>query len=151
MLIRRANVKDLESIQNLNSKLFDLEYNNFDNSITLEWPLTLEGKEYFSNAIESQICFVAEDNSKVIGYLIGSITECSYISEKRAELDNMYIDINYRNLGIGNKLVNEFKNWCVNKNVKSIIVVASKQNEKAINFYKNNLFEEYNITLKCDL
>jgi ribosomal protein S18 acetylase RimI-like enzyme len=151
MIIRKAIESDLKSIQKLNNQLFDLEYNNFDNSIILGWPLSEEGREYFFNAINNNVGFVAEEDDKIIGYLVGSVSECSYVLEKRAELDNMCIDMEYRKLGVGTKLVDAFKEWCRSENIKSIIVVASKDNENAVNFYKKNLFEEYNIALKCDL
>ena len=96
ILIRKADLADLKPIQELNNKLFDLEFNNFDDTLKLNWALDNEGKEYFEHMIKNEIVFVAVYNSQIIGYLAGSISEeISYITETFAELDIMYIEEQY--------------------------------------------------------
>ncbi len=152
ILIRKANLEDLKCIQELNNKLFDLEFNNFDDTLKLNWPLEKEGKEYFENMIKNEIIFVAEYNSLIVGYLAGSISEeVSYIKESFAELDNMYIEEKYRRFGIGTLLINAFKKYCRTKEIQNIKVTASAKNYKAIQFYLKNEFEDYNVTFKCKL
>ncbi len=147
--IRRANINDLSYIQDLNNSLFELEYNNFDDTLKVGWPFEKEGKKYFEYMINNQIIFIAEAEGKIAGYLAGTICkEVSYITETFAELDNMYINEEYRRFGIGTLLINEFKEYCKEKNVQNIKVTASAKNNKAINFYMKNGFEDYNITLK---
>ena len=150
--IRKANLNDIEAIQNRNNSLFDLEYNNYDNTLKLGWPLEREGKEYFKDMIENNIVYVAEVSEKIIGYLAGSISEqISYITETFAELDNMYIDEKYRRFGVGTLLINEFKKYCKDNSIENIKVTASAKNSKAIQFYMKNGFEDYNVTLKCKI
>lgn len=149
IIIRKATIKDLASIQELNNNLFDLELNNFDDTLKQGWPFEKEGREYFENMIKSEIIFVAQDEDKIIGYLAGSICEeKSYITETFAELDNMCINDEYRRFGIGTLLINELKKYCKEKNIQNIKVTASAKNSKAIQFYMKNGFENYNITLK---
>ena len=50
--IRRANINDLNSIQELNNTLFDLEFNNYDDTLKQGWPFLKDGKEYFEYAIK---------------------------------------------------------------------------------------------------
>ena len=52
MFIRKAEIKDLERIQELNNQLFDLEIENFDEYLIKNWPLSTEGRNYFLNAIK---------------------------------------------------------------------------------------------------
>jgi len=147
--IRIANINDLSYIQELNNSLFELEFNNFDDTLKVGWPFEKEGKEYFEYMINSQIIFIAQAEEKIVGYLAGTICkEVSYITESFAELDNMYINEEYRRFGIGTLLINEFKKYCKEKNIQNIKVTASAKNNKAINFYMKNGFEDYNITLK---
>ena len=147
--IKKATMKDLDSIQKLNNSLFDLEFKEFDSTLKLGWPFEKEGKEYFEDMIENEIIFVAQDNEKIIGYLAGYICEqMSYKTETFAELDNMYIEDNYRRLGIGTLLISEFKRYCRDKNIQNIQVTTSAKNNRAIQFYLKNDFENYNITLK---
>ena len=149
ILIRKANLEDLNAIQKLNNNLFELEFNNFDDTLKVGWPFEKDGKEYFENMLNSEIVFVAEVEEKIVGYLAGSICEeVSYITETFAELDNMCIDDEYRRFGIGTLLMDEFKKYCKEKNMQNIKVTASAKNSRAIQFYMKNGFEDYNITLK---
>ena len=147
--IRKANLQDLSSIQELNNKLFELEYENFDDTLKVGWPFEEDGKEYFENMINNEIVFVAIAEEKIVGYLAGSICEqISYIKETFAELDNMFIDDEYRRFGVGTLLINSFKEYCVEKQIQNMKVTASAKNSRAIQFYIKNGFEDYNITLK---
>ena len=146
--IRKANLNDLIYIQNLNNLLFDLEYNNYDSTLKLGWPFEKDGEEYFIDKIKNNLIFVADINGKIVGYLACSILEeISYSIETFAELENMYIDTNYRGYGIGSKLIDEFKNYCRNIGIENIKVTAYSENKQAINFYMKNGFQDYNTTL----
>ena len=147
--IRIATINDLNAVQELNNSLFELEFNNFDDTLKVGWPFEKDGKEYFEYMIENEIVFVAEVEEKIVGYLAGSICEqISYITETFAELDNMCIDDKYRRFGIGTLLINEFKKYCKEKNIQNIKVTASAKNSRAIQFYIKNGFEDYNVTFK---
>jgi len=149
VIIRKATINDLNSIQELNNSLFDLELNNFDDTLKQGWPFEEDGKEYFEDMIKNEIVFVAQIEEKIVGYLAGSICEqISYITETFAELDNMCINDKYRRFGIGTLLMNEFKKYCKEKNIQNIKVTASAKNSRAIQFYIKNGFEDYNVTLK---
>lgn len=149
VIIRKAGLEDLTSIQKLNDNLFDLEFNNFDDTLKREWALEKEGQEYFEDMIKNEIVFVAQIEDKIVGYLAGSICEqISYITETFAELDNMCIDDEYRRFGIGTLLMDKFKKYCKEKNMQNIKVTASAKNSRAIQFYMKNGFEDYNVTLK---
>ena len=131
--IRKANIEDLQQIQNLNKLLFELEFENYDST-------------------ENGITLVAIIDGEIAGYLIGSLnTQNTYNKYKQAELDNMCILEEYRKLGIGSRLFEEFKTICKENDIKELKVVASYKNTNAINFYKKNGFEEADITLKQSL
>ena len=113
IIIRQAVITDLKDIQNLNKVLFDLEYENYDSTLDITWPISKEGIEYFKKAIENNITLVAVIENKIFGYLIGSLnTQNSYNKTIQAELDNMCVLEQYRKLGIGSKLFNKFKEIC---------------------------------------
>lgn len=149
IVIRKARIEDLKAIQELNNKLFELEYNKFDPSLKVGWPFTEEGEEYFKDMIENEIVFVAVVDNNVIGYLAGTVdTKNSCILKPISELDNFYVEENYRGQGIGTKLVKEFKNYCFDKGIEEMKVTASALNINAIEFYKKIGFKEFEITLK---
>lgn len=150
--IRMAEMADLKEIQSLNKMLFELEFENYDSTLDINWPISTEGKEYFEDAIKNSITLVAVYENKIVGYLIGSLnTQNIYNKYSQAELDNMCVLDQYRKLGIGSKLFDKFKEICIENDIKELKVVASYKNQNAINFYKKNGFEEADITLKQNL
>ena len=146
MLIRKAELKDLQRIQELNNELFELELANFDKHLIKNWPLSKEGREYFENAINESFVVVAEIDGKVVGYLLGEEGKIPYYDFKIAELCNMCIDSNYRKQGIGNALYKEFENHFKEQGINHFTVTASFKNENAKSFYKKMGFEEANST-----
>lgn len=152
LLVRKAIIDDLKDIQFLNNKLFKLEYDNFDSNLKVGWSLDDEGYKYFYNLISNQVVYVAICENKVVGYLAGSIVcESSYLLESCAELENIFLEEEYRSRGIGEKLFAEFKKDCLENNVKKINVTASSKNFRAQNFYKNMGFSEYNTVFQFNI
>lgn len=150
--IKKASLEDLKAIQNLNNKLFELEYNNFDPTLKVGWPYEIAGEEYFKELITNEIIYIAIVNDAIVGYLAGSIhVENSYNITTIAELDNMFVLEEYRKYGIGSNLFEEFKKHCRDKKIEELKVTASSKNENAINFYKKNGFKEFETTLKISL
>lgn len=152
ILIRTATIDDLKEIQNLNYKLFELEYNYFDSNLNTNWTFSKVGENYFKDIIENGVVLVAVDNNKIIGYLAGSINiQLSYMTNSLAELDNCYIEEAYRNQGIGKKLLESFKECCIKKGIKEIKVTASAKNINARKFYEKNNFEDFEMTYKMKI
>lgn len=148
--IKKAKNEDLKDIQILNNKLFEYEYDGWDKDLKLGWPLDEEGKNYFVNMINNQIVFIAFDDNKPIAYLAGNLkAKNSYLAIEVAEIDNMFVDDEYRGKNIGSMLIDTFKNYCMEEGITTFKVNASAPNAKAINFYKKNGFIEHDITLWC--
>ena len=91
-------------------------------------------------------------DQKIVGYLAGTLnSQYSYNNIVQAELDNMCIMNEYRKLGIGRKLFEEFKKICKGNGINEIKVVSSYNNLNAIDFYKRNGFKEAELTLKQNI
>lgn len=150
--IKRADISNLKEIQNLNNQLFELEYNSFDPSLKVGWPFEKEGTAYFTDMLNNEIVYIALAEDKIIGYLAGCINiQHSYVTKSLVEVDNMFILEDYRKYGIGSKLMNEFKSYCIQNSIEELKVTASAKNNNAIKFYKKNGFDEFEITLKQKL
>ena len=63
----------------------------------------------------------------------------------------MLVKNNYRGYGIGKRLINSFKDYCKSQNIHNLKVVASSKNEKAIDFYRKNGFEDFDLTLTMEI
>jgi GNAT superfamily N-acetyltransferase len=152
VIIRRAIIEDLKTIQTLNNNLFELEKENYDSTLVKDWPLSEEGKEYFSDLINNHYVIVAILDNVIVGYLAGSIEEKgSYVEAQYGETNNMLVCDEYRGYGIGKSLINSFKEYCKSNNISNIKVVASYKNKNAIEFYHKNGFEEFDITLTAKI
>ena len=73
---------------------------------------------------------VVEDKKQVIGYCI------STINFTESHLLNISINPNYRNLGIGETLLDNAEKECIKKGVKDIFLEVRKSNQPAIYFYE---------------
>lgn len=152
VILEKVTDKDLEYIQQLNRKLFVREFEKYNKLLNIDWTFGEKGTEYFKKLIQDEFIYVAKINNIIIGYLAGSIhnvNDC--FTEKFAEIENMYIENQYRRLKIGSKLIAKFKEWCRENKVDYIKVSAWSQNIEAISFYKNNDFIDYEKTLICKL
>lgn len=147
--IKKADITYLKDIQNLNNELFELEYSNFDPALRVGWTFEQEGTKYFTNMLNNEIVYIALYKNIVVGYLAGSINiQGSYVTKSLAEIDNMFVLEEYRKYGIGTKLINTFKEYCLKNKIEELKVTASAKNENAIKFYMKNGFNEFEITLK---
>jgi GNAT superfamily N-acetyltransferase len=152
-LIRVATVSDLPAIVALNAALFLADAGQRDPFMDLDWPHK-EGNEYFTSLLSSQgtHCLIAEAAGKPIGYLVGFIREESTLRPARmAELQSMFVEHEYRNLGLGSRLVTEFFAWCRDQAVVRVAVTAYAANQGAVRFYSRMGFEPKELTLECGL
>ena len=148
MDIRKADLNDLDTICDLNNKLFKLEKENYDPTLVKNWPLSNEGREYFTDLINNHYVIVALQDDNIVGYLAGSIQEKgSYELVQYGEVNNMLVSDSCRGMGIGKQLIDSFKEYCKKHDIHNIKVVASYKNENAIHFYHKNGFEDFNLTL----
>ena len=109
-------------------------------------------EKYFKDLIENDYVIVATDNDNVIGYLAGSINNRgAYSLVQYGEINNMFVANEYRGRGIGTALVKRFKEYCVDKGINDLKVVASAKNKSAQDFYKKQGFGEFDITLTASV
>ena len=107
-------------------KLLDIE--NLSKKCKLE-----KGKTYF-------IHLVAEEKEKIIGYLFGFLIK--YRVGGEGELSKLIISDKARGKGVGSKLVKKFLEITTTRGVDYVQVTTSKENKKAIEFYKKCGFKK---------
>lgn len=146
--IRRATENDLFAIQALNQKLFQKEFSDYDDTLEVSWPHAEHGEKYFRDAIKNGYAAVAVVNDEIVGYLAGSFGMRSYNNARYGELDNMFIEQDCRNHGIGTMLIKSFLQYCEEQNIEHVKVTAYFANNQAIELYKNNGFSEFELTLR---
>lgn len=154
--IREATLRDLKIIQELNRKLCTKEFEEFDDTINPDYPMTKKGKDYFKERIEDKknsFAYVVEDDSFVVGYFFGGINEIEdyRFDKKLAEGETTFIEKEYRGKGIGSQFIKMFEEWARKKRAKRLRFVASFRNRKAIKLYKRFALEIYDVVLEKNI
>ena len=143
MIIRKAELEDVEQLDMMFAKLLEIDKIYDDN---LKSGLTMQG--FFSKRImdEDVIAFVAFDNDNIIGYVFGYIQKDNKVKvELEAYIESIYIEESKRKTGIGTKLIEQFELEAQNRGVKYIFIDNKVNNLVAHNLYSNlgyNLFIE---------
>jgi ribosomal protein S18 acetylase RimI-like enzyme len=155
VVIEKASIADLEIIQKLNQELCTKENQEFDETIDPDYPFSEKGEEYFRSRIESAdgLTLLAKEGAVVVGYLVGGMVEPEDYRTVNsiAELENMYVQESMRGKGVGGKLMSQFEDWCKERKVQIIRVVASAANIDAIKFYETHGSKKVSLTLEKNL
>ena len=69
------------------------------------------------------LCFVAEDEDRIVGFILGDIRGSEYSLPLSGWLDIMGVDIEYQKMGIGQRLVNAFVDECRRIGVKARTII----------------------------
>lgn len=153
--IKPAKIENLKDLQNLNLLLRKNLIAEFNHALNLEWSIKKCGEEFFNNAIsdENACAFIAEDDSKIIGYLVGSTCEedLSRTFPQAAEIDSFFVSEKFQSHGIGAKLYSTFVDWAKSKNIKRIRVETPAGNIRGINFYRKCGMNDHDLILECEI
>ena len=153
--IRIATIEDLVTVQNLNKELYYNENKYFDYTVNPDFSTTTEGETYFRECIQNEknVVLIAEEDGKPAGYIVGVLQKIDNFRNitSLGEVSSLLVDEKYRGMGVGKMLIDGFKKWCKEKDVKRIRVIASFGNKKAIDFYKREGFGDWELVMESDL
>ena len=119
------NISDLDEIK-------DILVSDFDDF----WTYSILKDELNSS---SSHYIVAKLNNEIVGF--GGIK----VVLDSADIMNIVVKKNFRNLGIGTSILNEIIALCLSLNLSSITLEVRKDNEYAISLYKNFGFREVSL------
>lgn len=122
------NMSDLEEIKDILVSDFD----DFWTYSILKDELNCSSSHYI----------VAKLNNEIVGF--GGIK----VVLDSADIMNIVVKKNFRNLGIGTSILNEIIALCSSLNLSSITLEVRKDNEYAISLYKNFGFETLGVRKK---
>jgi len=150
--IRKASLKDLETIYNLNVALTKYEL-RFDpvRKKPEEKKCYRRAYEELRRKLKSKDCqfLIAKDQGKPISFIEGCIKKSPslYKYPRKGEIGPTFVKGEYRNKDIGKKLVKEILNWFKSRKIKWIQITTHAENINAINFWKKRGFKEYSIRM----
>ena len=130
MIIRKAKLSDCKECQLLSNSP---ELLNPDGSLPkIEW---------FRNQIkQKQILFVAEDNKKIIGYILGD-----YLAGEVVIIHFIIVKKEYQNKGIGKKLLKKVEDISKKKRRKVIVLYGYAKSKKTVSFFEKNKYKKGNL------
>ena len=82
-------------------------------------------------------------NELYIGYCISTIN-----GDSVGEIDSLFVEEEYRKLGLGDKLITRGLEWLNSNNVKSKVIAVAEGNEKVLEFYKKYNFNKRIVILQ---
>ena len=87
---------------------------------------------------KDQICYVAEVNGKMIGFVTGRLTanNAHFAKDNFAELMAIYILPEYQSQGLGSKFKNLFVDWAKKNGATKFVIGVLKDNHKARKAYE---------------
>ena len=128
--IKPLTIEHAEDVRRLSEQLgYPLSFNEIENNI----------KEVISNNDHS--AFVAVRDEKVVGW-IHAFRPVFLESKPFIEIGGLVADENYRGQGIGKKLVERIKQWCLGKQISTLRVRSQLKRKDAHQFYLINGFKE---------
>lgn len=99
--------------------------------------------KFVSKSITAINIDLIKKNELYIGYCISTINK-----DAVGEIESLFIEEEYRKLGLGDKLITRGLEWLNNNNVKSKIIAVAEGNEKVLEFYKKYNFYKRIIILQ---
>ena len=146
---RKASISDAYDLDYLLTLLINDE-KQYDKFINQDYKV----KDFYINKIPHQnnFIFVAEKNNEIVGYIYGYVLESDnvYVCDG-AKLDALFVKVDYRKLGIADRLIQEFINWVKDNDLKYVEVNVMLNNTKALNLYKKYNFKELKANLTLEI
>ncbi len=86
---------------------------------------------------------IAEHHGKVIGFLMGSVEKRPPILtiDTVAQIWDVYVNDDFRGMGVGAALMEEFFVWSREKGVGMVTLQVSPPNKRGVDFYKKHGFD----------
>ena len=104
--------------------------------------------------IENNEIFVAKIGKVIVGYMIISLKEGKkngYKYRKELAIDALGVDKDYRNQGIGKKLLEFIKEYAKDNGCTDLRLTVNEENVNAIHLYKKVGFKVKNIAYSMKL
>jgi ribosomal protein S18 acetylase RimI-like enzyme len=152
--IRTAKKEDIPVIAELNSQLADY-HREMDTYYKPGSETREEFKDYLSKIIEEESIriLVAESNSTLIGYSIGTIEVAKrFITpEKIGKISDAFIKPAHRNKGIGKEMIDDLLCWFKQNEIQYVELSVDSKNKNSIAAWEKFGFRECMKKMRLDL
>lgn len=112
--------------------------------------LVKKAQDTFTTKNDDTLILIAELEGNPIGYVLGRVYEEDSTSDngtgKMGLIDQLYLDISARGLGLGQKLIDESLAWMKERGINRVKLHAYSWNNLAKKLYEKNGFKEYAVS-----
>ncbi len=147
--IRKATLSDCQDLNNLLTKLI-VDEKKYDKNIN---ELCVVKRCYEDQILSDHVCtLICEKDNKIIAYIFGYIVNRgdAYLNDI-AKIDALYVEEKYQNNGLATSLINEFKKWTKEKNIKYIELSVCNENINAVKLYQKTGFKNIKNIMNIEL
>ena len=132
MVIRKAKLKDIKQITDYGVSLLKYHY-NFDSYYAPAKNVYEVYRKFFTGCIYSKNrrLLVAEEKGKIVGYAIGEVSSRPPVFKIRkiGFVSDVFVEKNFRRLGMAKQLLLDLKRWFKSKKLKHIELTVHVKNE----------------------
>jgi ribosomal protein S18 acetylase RimI-like enzyme len=128
--IREATIQDVNKIHKLGENVEEFDTTE---EVVSFWP-----KQIILNCIESNTdwLFLAEKDEEIVGFIICNNSPVF----KKAVIENLYVNPEHRNQGIGKQLLDLLITTVKSAGCEYVALYTESENKKSIDFYIKNGF-----------
>jgi ribosomal protein S18 acetylase RimI-like enzyme len=150
MEIRKATMNDFDEL--LKIKLESREEARQYNKKLVPTKAVKDRYElYLKKDLESEwrTVFIAIENEKVVGMVLGKIFRSMYIQghERTGYISNLYVKKEFRKKRIGKKLTDALIKWFKSKDAVALTLEVYESNKLAKNFYHKLGFKDHSVKM----
>lgn len=134
-LLRFACVGDYEAINRIASQVCAL-HASWGSGIAVEYPYPMD---YYTELIQEKKLLVAESNGEVVSYLYFYFWTAggpAAARRKMVSIDDIGVEESLRNRGIGQKMMDEFREYASREGCDAVNLYVDAPNQNAIAFYE---------------
>lgn len=129
--IRKANLKDISSIAKLWKEFMHYHHFTAESNILVFDAETIYKKELVDVlADNTKAIFVLEFNKIIIGYIFCEIRNLQnyFIENRFGFISQIFIEKEFRRIGLGDSLLKKAEEWFIKKNIKKIECLVDVNN-----------------------
>ncbi len=149
LIIKKCSYDEAKKANELLTKLI-IDEKKYDENINEDCVVKSLYENFYDN---DDICLlVAKNGENIIGYIYGYIQNNGDSKiDKVSVLDALFVEENFRSLGVASELIKGFKKWSYNCGVKYIELKVCNENNQAINLYRKSGFLQNKIIMSLKL
>ncbi|MBW4829325.1 MAG: GNAT family N-acetyltransferase [Clostridiaceae bacterium] len=154
MIIKKANIKDIDCLVEMWGKLSDYHIGFKDYlSPSEHWRQIMVNMFIDDLNRDDKIIFIAEKSDEIIGFIRCELRISSEIFSTKilGYISDLYVEEKYRGTDVAKNLFKQGIDWFRAKGIYDIRLNVNSENVRAVGFYEKIGFEELNKTLGLKL